>query len=589
MKNNVAISVKNLTKRFKTGYGIENINFDVIYGKAFGYLGPNGSGKTTTIRVLLGFVRADKGQSTVLIDNIQNPDTSIKSLVSLDSWVDAKKIQRKLGYVPGEIALPESMLGIDLIRQVYNLRNQDNWDYVEELIHYWELDASVKIKKMSKGMKQKISLILAWMHKPDIFILDEPSTGLDPLMQDKFVKLVQKTKDEGKAIILSSHIFSEIEATCDYVAVIKKGVVISTIELKDIFYNSNKTYEIEFKKEYDFNETKLNKYNLVIQSKNKVFLSITNEQTNELIQALGDFDVSFMKEKPLKLQEYFMEHYENGQIQTENLKKQHKPGLKIGSTFELVRATARKYLILWAVMTAVALLIPILNITTLNNIGEDVDYRYTLLPVLEAPLGSPYLFLVLFIVFSGNSLFASEVEKGTLSNLLMSNQSRKKIFSIKIATYYGYITISVLVLYILTFSMVSASSKIVSINYKIFNLSFLGFYLLLIAIASICLITSCYFNKWVFSFSLSGALILTFYILAIITSLNSDPNKLQAIKSLNINSLFSFEEYLDPAKFGLSFEEAEKKFLIGCGVLFVIAASLTTGSYFIFIKKDLPL
>ncbi|WP_269077215.1 ABC transporter ATP-binding protein [Spiroplasma taiwanense] len=185
------------------------MNFLVKKGAVFGYLGPNGAGKSTTIRSLMGFIKPNSGASKIL--DLNKKTENIEEIISYDSWTDSDKIQKIIGYVPGEIAFPENMTGIELLKMVFKLRNMSDWNDVKKQIYYWKFDPSLKIKKMSKGMKQKLALCIAWMHNPDIIILDEPTTGLDPLMQEKFVNLVKKSKKEGKTIILSSHIFSEIE------------------------------------------------------------------------------------------------------------------------------------------------------------------------------------------------------------------------------------------------------------------------------------------------------------------------------------------------------------------------------------------
>lgn len=157
----------------------------------------------------MGFIKPNSGASKIL--DLNKKTENIEEIISYDSWTDSDKIQKIIGYVPGEIAFPENMTGIELLKMVFKLRNMSDWNDVKKQIYYWKFDPSLKIKKMSKGMKQKLALCIAWMHNPDIIILDEPTTGLDPLMQEKFVNLVKKSKKEGKTIILSSHIFSEIE------------------------------------------------------------------------------------------------------------------------------------------------------------------------------------------------------------------------------------------------------------------------------------------------------------------------------------------------------------------------------------------
>ena len=212
------ISVNNLTKDYGSNQGVFNISFDVKQGEVFGFLGPNGAGKTTTMRNLLGFIKGDSGNCSIL---------------DLDCWKKPSEIQKHIGYVAGEIALPDGLNGQKLIEEIAQMR-ECKLDRTVELCEYFDINLKNKIKRMSKGMKQKIALVLAFMHDPDIILLDEPTSGLDPLMQEKFCKLVLNEKKRGKTILLSSHIFNEVEKTCDRVTIIKQGKIITEVDMKDV-------------------------------------------------------------------------------------------------------------------------------------------------------------------------------------------------------------------------------------------------------------------------------------------------------------------------------------------------------------------
>ncbi|WP_235601380.1 ABC transporter ATP-binding protein [Tissierella sp. P1] len=201
------ITVSNLTKDYGKNRGIFDLSFEIHKGEVFGYLGPNGAGKTTTIRHLLGFLNADKGECHI---------------GQLNCRTDAEQIQRDLGYLPGEIAFFDDMSGIGYLKFIANMRGMKNFEKMNELISYFELDPSGRIKKMSKGMKQKIGIVSAFMHDPSTLILDEPTSGLDPLMQNKFIELILNEKSKGKTILMSSHSFEEVERTCDRIGIIKK-------------------------------------------------------------------------------------------------------------------------------------------------------------------------------------------------------------------------------------------------------------------------------------------------------------------------------------------------------------------------------
>lgn len=211
------IEISHLTRDYGNGKGIFDVSFDVNEGEVFGFLGPNGAGKTTTIRHLMGFINAEKGTCKIN---------------GLDCMNDRETIQKDLGYLAGEIALFDEMTGDEYLRFVSSYRGEKASKRKNDLIERFELDGSVRIKKMSKGMKQKIGIIAAFMHDPKILILDEPTSGLDPLMQQRFVSLIKEERERGKTILMSSHIFEEVEKTCDRVGLIREGKMsdISSIE-----------------------------------------------------------------------------------------------------------------------------------------------------------------------------------------------------------------------------------------------------------------------------------------------------------------------------------------------------------------------
>lgn len=206
------IEIEKLTRDYGGGKGIFDISFQVNKGEVFGFLGPNGAGKTTTIRHLMGFLKPQSGNC--MIDK-------------LDCWNDSDKIQSMLGYIPGEISFFDDMTGAEFLRFIAEYRKIGKDNRGKELLERFELDPKGKIKKMSKGMKQKIGIVAAFMSDPDIFILDEPTSGLDPLMQSRFIDLIGEEKERGKTILLSSHMFEEVERTCDRVGIIRDGKLVA--------------------------------------------------------------------------------------------------------------------------------------------------------------------------------------------------------------------------------------------------------------------------------------------------------------------------------------------------------------------------
>jgi ABC-2 type transport system ATP-binding protein len=202
------IQTERLTKTYGSHRGIVDIDLEVDEGEAFGFLGPNGAGKTTTIRTLLDNIRPTSGRALVF---------------GIETTADPVAIHRRVGYLPGEFTLYDKLTGGQTIEYFANLRGGIDAAYQSQLVERLDIDPSRKFKELSKGNKQKIGLIVALQHRPDLLILDEPTSGLDPLVQQTFYEVIREAKAEGRTIFLSSHILSEVEKTCDRVAIIRDG------------------------------------------------------------------------------------------------------------------------------------------------------------------------------------------------------------------------------------------------------------------------------------------------------------------------------------------------------------------------------
>ena len=289
------ILIEHLTKDYKNNKGVFDVSIKIPKGEVYGYLGPNGAGKSTTLRHLMGFSKPDKG---------------FLRIKKLNSWNDQKEIKNIVGYLPGEIALPDDMTGISYLKLIAKMRRLEDFSYAEELLTYFEINPDAKIKNMSKGMKQKIAIVGTFMHDPEILLLDEPTSGLDPLMQDKFIKLVKKEKQKGKTIILSSHIFEEINKVCDRIGILKKGKLIQEVDTDSLRHSELKTYKIEFDKETDLDKMREKYPNATFKRKERqIIVSINDSEINDLIRVLATCDIHFMKEEKHTLEEYFMEFY----------------------------------------------------------------------------------------------------------------------------------------------------------------------------------------------------------------------------------------------------------------------------------------
>lgn len=286
------IEIENLTKDYGNKKGIFDVSFSVKEGEVVGFLGSNGAGKTTTIRHLMGFISPQKGRAQIL---------------NMDCFRNASCVQMKVGYLPGEIAFMDNMSGKEFIEFMAKMKKMKDLTYARELTEYLEIDTQVKIKKMSKGMKQKIGLIIAFMQNVPILILDEPTTGLDPIMQNKFVELIKREKDAGKTILMSSHIFEEVENTCDRVVMIKDGKIVADEDIHKIKNNRVKHYEITFS-DIKSAENFQGLYSDSQRRENTVFLSLKN-QVDELIKQLNRYEVQDIAVRNQTLEEVFLRYY----------------------------------------------------------------------------------------------------------------------------------------------------------------------------------------------------------------------------------------------------------------------------------------
>ena len=214
--NTPAVQVGNLTVNFGSFKAVDNLDLTVEHGSIHGFLGPNGAGKSTTLRTLIGVLKPRSGSLRILgADPVSNP-----------------KILRNVGYVPGDATLWENLTGTEVLRALESVRKTpSNHALEEELIAAFQLDPSKKIREYSTGNRRKISLIAAFSHEPQLLILDEPTAGLDPIMEQVFLEQVRRARTNGAAVLLSSHILSEVEQLCDYVTVLKEGTAVASNEV----------------------------------------------------------------------------------------------------------------------------------------------------------------------------------------------------------------------------------------------------------------------------------------------------------------------------------------------------------------------
>lgn len=286
------IQINQITKDYGNHRGTFDVSFTVEKGEILGFLGPNGAGKTTTIRQLMGFIKPDYGTLAIL---------------GKDCFKEADLIQKQLGYLPGEIAFMDEMTGTEFIQFIANLKNLHDLSRAHQLIDYFELNCSGRIRRMSKGMKQKIGLVCAFMSNPEILILDEPTSGLDPLMQNKFIDLILEEKKKGTTILMSSHLFEEVERTCDRAVIIKEGKIVAIEEIKKLKKNRQKCFDILFVDEKQ--AQRFHQHHPEAQRKGcQMILSVTGSP-DALLKELAQYSIEDLSIRPKTLEELFMHFY----------------------------------------------------------------------------------------------------------------------------------------------------------------------------------------------------------------------------------------------------------------------------------------
>ena len=296
------INVERLTKDYGFGRGVFDVSIHVEKGEVFGFLGPNGAGKSTTIRHLMGFSKADDGKVEIF---------------GKPTFGKYYEILKNVGYIPGEVALPAGLTGKEFLKMMQDLTGIYNNERLGMLLKLFELDeASLlgDVKRMSLGVKRKLAVVSAFMSDPEVLILDEPTSGLDPVMQERFIEFIHKEKERGKTILLSSHIFSEIDNTCDRIAIIKDGKIVSEFVANDLKHASKKYYTVDFKAEADkkkFLESSvgIESLTMINDKENEIFISIEDKDLNKTINLLSAVDVTKFSNRKESLEDYFMKFY----------------------------------------------------------------------------------------------------------------------------------------------------------------------------------------------------------------------------------------------------------------------------------------
>jgi len=291
-----AIKVENLTKKFNHGRikAVDNLNLKVKRGEIFGFLGPNGAGKTTTIRLLMDFIRPDKGKALIF---------------GLDCQKDSVEIKKKVGYLAGDVRLYERYTGEYLTEFLANLNSGISENWVKELTDRLQIDTTRKISDLSRGNKQKIGILQALAHKPELLILDEPTTGLDPLMQLEFYKILKEMRKEGVTIFMSSHVLSEVQKVCDRVGILKEGKLIAVKDIDELLEAKIKIIEIHFKNVYKIDDFRLPGVKINQQDKKYLQLEVHGD-INPIVKVLANYDLRDLSFNEPDLEDIFLEYYQ---------------------------------------------------------------------------------------------------------------------------------------------------------------------------------------------------------------------------------------------------------------------------------------
>ncbi|WP_053217365.1 ABC transporter ATP-binding protein [Virgibacillus senegalensis] len=288
------VSIQGLQKKFGKFQALNDVNFTVNAGEVVGFIGPNGAGKSTTIRILLGIIKRDAGSAKIF---------------GKDVWKDSLEIHKRISYVPGDVTLWGNLTGGEIIDLFLKLHGGGDKRKRDELIKRFELDPKKKAKGYSKGNRQKVGLIAALAADSDLYIFDEPTSGLDPLMEAIFQEEVEKIKEAGKSILLSSHILSEVERLADKVAIIRQGEIVETGTLDELRHLTRSTVTLATKEDvaemaglkgvFDFN-----------QKDNEATFSVDNQHLDDILLKASKLGVKKFESVPPTLEDLFMRHYE---------------------------------------------------------------------------------------------------------------------------------------------------------------------------------------------------------------------------------------------------------------------------------------
>jgi ABC-2 type transport system ATP-binding protein len=288
-----AIEMTGVVKTFGTTRALDGLDLRVATGEVHGFLGPNGSGKSTTIRVLLGLIRADSG---------------VMRLLGGDPWADAVELHRRLAYVPGDVALWPNLTGGEVIDLLGRLRGGIDPARRDELLDRFELDPTKKGRAYSKGNRQKVALVAGLAADVELLLLDEPTAGLDPLMEAEFQEVIRERTDEGRTVLLSSHILAEVEALCDRVSIIRLGRIVETGTLAELRHLTRTAVTVETAQPIDGLRDLPGVHDAIVDGVRARF-DVDTARVENVLRHLLPFGIRSLTSQPPTLEELFLRHY----------------------------------------------------------------------------------------------------------------------------------------------------------------------------------------------------------------------------------------------------------------------------------------
>ena len=294
MPNSPVIEIENLRKFYKGKHrGVDGVDLEVREGEVFGFLGPNGAGKTTTIRILLDLIRADSGSARVF---------------GLDTRRKSKEVRRRVGYLPGEMGFYENVIAREMVDYFGALCGSTDTQIVKNLTDRLEIDLSRRIREYSKGNKQKLGILMAFLFDPELVILDKPTSGLDPLLQKEFYEFLTEESANGRTVFMSSHVLSEVERVCDRVGIIREGKIVAVERIETLKKKMGQIVTVELDEDFCMASLEIpGVSNVSVDGRRLSFHVRTNH--DGVLKALSQYRITKFLAEARSLEDLFMEYY----------------------------------------------------------------------------------------------------------------------------------------------------------------------------------------------------------------------------------------------------------------------------------------